>query len=397
MAGVMKRRLASLYELSKEQLVKRLLKYEPEVLNGDSACAAAKRTRSMDMSAYLERHVALKVVYFGKRYHGFASQTGLNNMAAGVERTSAADTVEDYLFRALLRTRLLLNSENCGYSRCGRTDAGVSSTGQVVALRLRASNRKIQDGNASDPDTPDYVNILNKQLPDDIRVIDWTFVPDSFSARFSCTGRLYHYYFPVMHYDSMSRSTGRLDIESMRLAAEAFVGVHNFCNFCRRDPSKPNQSLVREVYLAAIEPVPDIEGFYCFTVKGSAFLYHQVRCMMAVLFMVGHGLESPSIIETLLAKVESTTVNCLPGPLVHYEIAPETPLVLSQCFFNNTDMKWQYFSGLKGSLNSHLALLWQHHAAESLIIKELLSTNTASKETSVVKDKLLNSLLKVSK
>lgn len=30
-------------------------------------------------------------------------------------------------------------------------------------------------------------------------------------------------------------------------------------------------------------------------IRGSAFLWHQVRCMVAVLFLVGRGLESPDV------------------------------------------------------------------------------------------------------
>ena len=31
------------------------------------------------------------------------------------------------------------------------------------------------------------------------------------------------------------------------------------------------------------------------TIKGSAFLWHQVRCMVAILFLIGQGLESPFV------------------------------------------------------------------------------------------------------
>lgn len=357
----------------------------------------AKRSRVMDVAAYSERHVALRVVYYGKRYHGFASQTGLKNVAAGSVRAGVAETVEDHLFRAFARTRLLLNAETCGYSRCGRTDAGVSATGQIVALRLRASNRKGQPEDGVPLSPPDYINILNKQLPEDIRVLDWAFVPDSFSARFSCTGRLYHYYFPAVHCDSRTGCTAPLDIEAMRRAAASFVGVHNFRNFCRKDPSKPNQSCTRQVFAAAVEPVAAMAGFYCFTVKGSAFLYHQVRCMMAVLFMVGHGSECESIVRELLARVESGPGDCSSGPLVYYEIAPETPLVLSQCFYDQISIEWQCKGALKVSVASHLACLWQHHAAESLIMQELLPETPTGDGRSVVKGKLLNDLLRVAK
>lgn len=30
-------------------------------------------------------------------------------------------------------------------------------------------------------------------------------------------------------------------------------------------------------------------------IKGSAFLWHQIRCMVAVLFLIGQGLESPNV------------------------------------------------------------------------------------------------------
>ena len=32
-----------------------------------------------------------------------------------------------------------------------------------------------------------------------------------------------------------------------------------------------------------------------FEVSGTGFLWHQVRCMMAVLFLVGMGLEQPQV------------------------------------------------------------------------------------------------------
>jgi tRNA pseudouridine38/39 synthase len=34
---------------------------------------------------------------------------------------------------------------------------------------------------------------------------------------------------------------------------------------------------------------------YEFTVTGYAFLWHQIRCMMAILFLIGAGYESPSV------------------------------------------------------------------------------------------------------
>jgi tRNA pseudouridine38/39 synthase len=113
--------------------------------------------------------------------------------------------VETHLFAALKATRLVAPDSTWGsveYSRCGRTDAGVSALrqvlrtlplvpvraahltscicAQVVVLRCRSSGT-----------TPelDYVGALNRQLPDSIRVLSWRPAPAAFSARFKCVCR----------------------------------------------------------------------------------------------------------------------------------------------------------------------------------------------------------------
>lgn len=79
-----------------------------------------RNSTARSMSHYCTRHVALKVMYLGSRYQGFASQ-------AGSQRT-----VEAELFAALQRTRLISETAiEAKYTRCGRTDKGVSATGQV--------------------------------------------------------------------------------------------------------------------------------------------------------------------------------------------------------------------------------------------------------------------------
>lgn len=42
----------------------------------------------------------------------------------------------------------------------------------------------------------DYVFLLNKVLPHDIRMLAWSAADIDFSARFNCKGRSYKYLFP---------------------------------------------------------------------------------------------------------------------------------------------------------------------------------------------------------
>ena len=174
--------------------------------------------RPFDMSRYGQRWVALRVAYIGTRYHGM-------QYAEGVE------TVEGVLFEALTKTRLIADRDSCGFSRGGRTDRGVSALGQVVALRVRSSvvpppaaeppptasaaaaggesgaggggAAASGDGVAAAPaegvggegaaceggggeggaaegvvaGEMDYVRVLNRVLPPDVRVVSWAPAP----------------------------------------------------------------------------------------------------------------------------------------------------------------------------------------------------------------------------
>ena len=85
------------------------------------------KQKPFDFTRYHKRHVALKMAYLGWDYHGFASQESTEN------------TIEGHLFAALTKACLIENRADCNYSRCGRTDKGVSAFAQVVSLDLRSN------------------------------------------------------------------------------------------------------------------------------------------------------------------------------------------------------------------------------------------------------------------
>lgn len=194
------------------------------------------RGREFLMSNYAKRALAVKFLYVGERFAGFARQDHME------------DTVERYLIDALVRTKLIEGDiEQANYSRCGRTDRGVSAFGQVIAVTLRSSlpvNATLVDHAHIDDVRPgtafriqlpsgevktinevDYPTHINRALPPDIRVYSVVPVSPEFSARFDCTGRMYRYFF-------LKRD---MDIAKMRAAAQHLVGKHDFRNFCRID------------------------------------------------------------------------------------------------------------------------------------------------------------------
>lgn len=364
---------------------------------GDVVAPPVKKPRAkkkMDPSKYSTRYIALKLAYLGKNYGGFEFQAMGNQ-----------PSIEEELWNALTKACLifpedekLVDFDCCEYSKCGRTDRGVSAFGQVIGLRVR-SNRPLPKEPTQDEDAEgellqevlgadqdqqqqevveekpfddirdeiSYPHVLNRLLPKEIRILAWCpSPPPDFSARFSCRERQYRYFFtqpafaptpshvegvPMKQRTRKIMKSGWLDIEAMRDAAKRYEGEHDFRNLCKIDPAKQITNFKRRMFESDIVEVKDAAsalpylkaaGFapedlalnsgevypkvYYFHVRGSAFLWHQIRHMVAVLFLVGQGLEQPSLVSELL-DVERNPRR------PNYVMADEVPLVLWDCIF----------------------------------------------------------------
>lgn len=311
-----------------------LAKLHTSISGDQGKPAIRKRARiqaPLDFGKYESRWIALRVAYDGAVYHGMSSQQGIgrDSLYDPTRITDKNRTVEDCLFAALMKTKLIEAVNDCGYSRCGRTDAGVSAVGQVVGVKVRGPKRATPVGDKQD-ELP-YVAILNRALPEDIRVLAWAHAPDAFHARFDCQWREYCYFF----------ARGTLNVEAMQEAAAMLVGTHDFRNFSCRDASKAEgYSQTRHILCASIRACHEARvasglDMYRLGIRGNAFLYHQIRCTMGILFLVGHGLEPPSVVRRMLDLHLTPTKPC-------YEMASETPLVLSSCGYPDGLLRWAH-------------------------------------------------------
>jgi tRNA pseudouridine38/39 synthase len=342
---------------------------EREQIKASHSSESGKSSKPFDMSRYHQRHVALQLQYDGRPYYGFASQIG-----------ECDDTVEKHLFDALCKTRLVTDRSESSYTRCGRTDKGVSALGQVVAFRLRSSMPKGIDGalvpkhpcdplvamqgdvsfstSSANPSAVvskqskevlelDYCELLNKNLPAEIRVLGWNEVTPEFNARFSASGRKYRYFFVRKN----------LDITAMQTAASFLLGEHDFRNFCKMNIGEVS-NFRREIFKADVllfeENTAEPErSVYMLEIEGIAFLWHMVRCCMAILLLVGEKKETPDIVLKLL---DIETVPAKPN----YHMATEEPLVLHSCGFDNLTMKWT--PKTLWSLTEHYEKTYEKHA-----------------------------------
>lgn len=89
----------------------------------------------------------------------------------------------------------------------------------------------------------------------------------------------------------------------MEIAAKLLVGIHDFRNFCKLDRSGKKSTVreIKEVSLA-VPTSEDLDelGMVVLNIKGRSFIWHQIRCIVAVLFLVGKGLEDPTVVSQLL-------------------------------------------------------------------------------------------------
>ncbi|GFS34103.1 hypothetical protein TNIN_456631 [Trichonephila inaurata madagascariensis] len=100
------------------------------------------------------------------------------------------------------------------------------------------------------------------------------------------------------------------------------------------------------------------------TVVGQAFLWHQIRCIVSLLFLIGQGKEDCNVIEQLL-DVE----NYPRKP--QYDIASEIPLVLFDCSYEDVD--WVYNEESLKFVIKRLQNMWTHHAVKTIIIRKMLN------------------------
>ncbi|PIS01987.1 MAG: tRNA pseudouridine(38-40) synthase TruA [Chlamydiae bacterium CG10_big_fil_rev_8_21_14_0_10_42_34] len=174
----------------------------------------------------------------------------------------------------------------------GRTDAGVHAKGQTAHFdtdihfepyRLRGS--------------------LNSLLPADIRIVDILPVAADFHARYSASGKVYHYH---LHLDPISdpftklychQVFGSFDLEKLKKGAGYFIGTHDFISFAnvKDEPQKDTTRTIKRL------DIIEQKGGVRLEFEGNGFLYKMVRNITGLLLDIGAGRvqieEIPQIFE----------------------------------------------------------------------------------------------------
>jgi tRNA pseudouridine38-40 synthase len=215
----------------------------------------------------------LLIEYAGTRYSGWQIQKN-------------ARTVQGEIDRAVRQASGRKDFELYG---SGRTDAGVHALAQAAHLELYT---------ALVPET--LRRQINDELPADIHVRAMTNVPHRFHARHDALSRSYLY-------QICRRRTAfgkpfvwwvreALDLEAMREASRAFVGLRDFASFTDDDPDEKSTTAMVD----AIE-IAEAGALILIRVRGSHFLWKMVRRMVGVLAAVGRGELRAGVAAALLS------------------------------------------------------------------------------------------------
>ncbi len=238
------------------------------------------------------------VAYDGSSFSGWQSQPDGNAIQDVLERR----------LREILKREIRIHGS-------GRTDAGVHARGQVFHFDAAWAHG-----------TEKLLAAFRAGLPPTIQVQSARRVPATFHARFSATGKIYHYDLhhggfadPFSHAFTWSVPR-RLDVEAMRAAAGRLVGMHDFRAFSAFGGEERENTVrtLKRLDIAARGPRLRI------TAEADGFLYKMVRSLVGALVYAGQGKLAPDDIDRLLAGRQRTQ---------RVETAPPQGLCLDRVFY----------------------------------------------------------------
>ena len=235
--------------------------------------------------------VKLVVAYDGTDFSGFAvqrNQPGIRTVG-GVLGDAIA---------TVLRHEVELTC-------AGRTDAGVHAWGQVVSFPASPGldPSRLQAG-------------INSMLGPEVVVRSCEVVAPQFDARHGATWRQYRY--TILNRPVTDPFRDRfvwhvadpLDLHTLRLAADPFVGERDFTAFCRKGPE--GSSLFRRVYESRW--IDEGDGVLRYEIRANAFCWQMVRAIVGTQVEIGQGKRRPGDLMAIMRAGDRNAAGQLAPP-----------------------------------------------------------------------------------
>ncbi len=212
-----------------------------------------------------------RLFYLGTNYFGSQYQPGFSTIQGEI-----IEAIEEWSSESH-------NTESIQLS--GRTDRGVHSYGQIVAIQT---------------ERPLEIDRINRFLPDDITLWAYCKAPADFKPRFDILMRHYRYYLPTR---------GRtLNVETMQSSIQTIIGFHDFGLLSKPDENRPTSTTILNASVIAHKNTTLID-FY-----GTNFLWKLIRKIVRLLTQIGEGHFEPNIIDRILNHTYEITNGINPAP-----------------------------------------------------------------------------------
>ena len=238
----------------------------------------------------------LTIEYAGTRYSGWQIQKN-------------ARTIQGELDRAIRETTRSTHFELYG---SGRTDAGVHALAQVAHLDIDSAlpgeslRRRINDA-----------------LPSDINILQVAQVRHRFHARHDAVARSYIYQI-ARRRTAFAKAfvwwvKEDLDVDVMRRATAAFVGMRDFRAMSDDDPEQKSTQVLVEAF-----GVHEDGDLLLVHIEASHFLWKMVRRLVGILAEVGRGA---------LTHEDAAALLLTASPLPARVTAPASGLFLERVYY----------------------------------------------------------------
>ncbi|GAB1860044.1 Trna pseudouridine synthase a [Camponotus japonicus] len=280
----------------------------------------AKIQKTEIMQKIKRKNHAILLGYLGKDYYGMQRNPGM--------KTIEEDLVTALLKADLITTEHFKNIRLISFQRAARTDKGVSAIRQIVSLKL--------------PEKPDKT-VINKFLPDVIKVFGIKRVTKGFNSKNQCDARTYRYIIPTFAFapedltllkigeevneeeriKQLSTIAGKSYVD-YRLSPESLnrlnsilklmEGTHNFHNFTSKvKPLDPRaQRYIIKFHCVETFILNGME-FAILEIKGQSFMLHQIRKMVAVVVGIARNIISEEIINEAFKTMDRLEIPIAPS------------------------------------------------------------------------------------
>ena len=247
--------------------------------------------------------------YNGQNYFGWERQPSKKSVQGEIEA----------ILSKILNTKIVLKV-------AGRTDKGVHAFGQVFSFFYSK-------------DCPDLSRLkyaVNRLLPKDIKVLDFSEVDLKFDPKIDAIKKEYEYRIYIgemtpLYKDSAEIFYEKLDLKKMIECKKLFLGKHNFKNYTvNKEDSK---KFIREIYSLDIKKEKDM---IFINIVGSGFMRYMVRFIVGDLVLCATGKIDENGIKEKLEGKEHKQKICKVSPQGLYLKKVVYPMSLKYCYHTHT-------------------------------------------------------------